>query len=101
MDLDLDVLRDAADDHRDATDDLDKDWALDDIKPESVGHVELNDWLLAVVDQCQNAERALDVAGESLGDTLDDVADLMEETDWVSGARFVSIYTENYAEEAS
>lgn len=81
MHVDPDSLRDAADKTRDASDLDDYDFDVGHVDPQTVGHLELTDWLLGVLGQCNNAGRALHNGIQDIAEALDLTADDIEDTD--------------------
>lgn len=58
------------------------------VTADAFGHVELADWVIAVVEQCDNAGRALHTGAEVLADGLEDQARDYELTDEAVQRRF-------------
>ena len=58
------------------------------VSPGAIGNVELADWLIAVVEQCDNAGRALHTGAQTLADGLDDQAADYQATDQGVQSRF-------------
>lgn len=56
---------------------------------DAFGHVELADWVIAVVEQCNNAAKALHTGAEILADGLEAQALDYETTDQMARSRFV------------
>jgi hypothetical protein len=81
MHVDPDSLRDAADKTRDASDLDDYDFDVDHVDPQTLGHLELTDWLMAVLGQCNNAGRALHDGVYEIAEALDLTAGDVEDTD--------------------
>jgi len=81
MHVDPDSLRDAADKTRDASDLDDYDFDVGHVDPQTLGHLELTDWLLGVLGQCNNAGSALHDGVQDVAEALDLTADDIEDTD--------------------
>lgn len=58
------------------------------VKPDSLGHIELAAWLEAVADQCQKATKALHDGASGLADSLEASARYYENTDQAVGSTF-------------
>lgn len=58
------------------------------VAPDSVGHLELADWVIAVIDQCDKAGAALHTGARTLADGLVDQAADYEATDLAVRNRF-------------
>lgn len=59
-----------------------------DVSAASVGHVELADWMIAVLEQCDKAGDALHLGADVLADGLDDQARDYETADAAARSRF-------------
>ncbi len=61
---------------------------LTNMEPESLGHIELAAWLVAVDEQCDNAGRALRAGAEDLGNALDSSASYYTQADETASSEF-------------
>lgn len=91
MHVEPDSLRDAADKARDASDLDDYDFDVDHVDPQTLGHLELTDWLMAVLGQCNNAGRALHDGVQEIAEALDLTADDIEDTDRSIEGSFIPV----------